>query len=144
MIYASCPSFEHPFNNHWQTDSEWPWMSASGVQLYFIFFLSMLAFIYQTFLSVLVFRVLCDVSVQYPAVHRGWRIKVELKKADFKMTKNFHTTFQIPCFSDGPALLLRGLTPHDRRLRLQTLHPPGAVLESTILHRSHSVPPQIC
>ena len=78
MVYASCPSYKHAFNNHWQTEAEWPWMSDSGVQLYFIFFLSMLAFIYQTFLSVLVFRVLCDVSVQYPAVHRGWRIKVKI------------------------------------------------------------------
>ena len=76
FIYASCPSYEHPFNNNWQTKSEWPWMSAAGVQVYFIFFLSMITFIYQTFLSILVFKVLCDVSVQYPAVHRGWRIKV--------------------------------------------------------------------
>ena len=72
-LYSRGPTFKNPFLNHWSTEG------TITVSLGFVFGLALLALIYQTYLSVLVFRALCDISVTYPpSRYRAWRIKLVL------------------------------------------------------------------
>eukprot|EP00095_Tigriopus_kingsejongensis_P004819 maker-scaffold769_size100554-snap-gene-0.17 protein:Tk04819 transcript:maker-scaffold769_size100554-snap-gene-0.17-mRNA-1 annotation:"protein wntless" len=72
VLYNRGPSYQSPFKNHWQTGP------TVIVSLTCIFGLAVAAMIYQTYLSILVFKVLCDVSIQYPCLERVLRIKVVL------------------------------------------------------------------
>lgn len=61
VLYSRGPTFENAFASHWSTSD-----ASVNISLAFVFGLVALALIYETYLSVLVFRVLCDVSVRYP------------------------------------------------------------------------------
>ena len=58
LLYLTLPALNHPFTSHWQAG---PTTLAS---LGFTFGLAVTAAAFQTYLSVLIFRVLCDLSVQ--------------------------------------------------------------------------------
>ena len=49
----------NPFVNHWSTGAD------VAISLGFVFGLAVFALMYQTYLSVLIFRVLCDVTVRF-------------------------------------------------------------------------------
>ena len=84
-VYGRGPGLSNAFKNHWLVDSP-----TVLVSLGLIFSLAALALAYQTYLSVLIFRALCDISVvhyrqHYCAAtgrsfvpHRIWRIKMVL------------------------------------------------------------------
>ena len=85
VVYNRGPSLRNAFTNHWMVES-----STVMVSLALIFSLAALALMYQTYLSVLVFRALCDISVVHYrqhycsasgrsyVPHRIWRIKMVL------------------------------------------------------------------
>ena len=76
VIYSSGPVVPSPFNSHWLEGS-----SAVRVSIGLLFTLAALALAYQTYLAILVFRVLCDISVSYSTstmVLRMWRLKMVL------------------------------------------------------------------
>jgi len=84
-VYGRGPGLSNAFKNHWLVDTP-----TVLVSLGLIFSLAALALAYQTYLSVLIFRALCDISVvhyrqHYCAAtgrsfvpHRIWRIKMVL------------------------------------------------------------------
>lgn len=73
LLYLRLPSLSHPFTSHWLAGHS---IIAS---LGFIFGLAITAAAFQTYLAVLIFRVLCDISVHYPGSSRGlWRLKLIL------------------------------------------------------------------
>ena len=62
----------NPFVNHWSTGAD------VAISLGFVFGLAVFALMYQTYLSVLIFRVLCDVTVRFVVCTVGkGRIKVQ-------------------------------------------------------------------
>jgi hypothetical protein len=76
VVYSSGPVVPSPFNSHWLEGS-----SAVRVSIGLLFTLAALALAYQTYLAILVFRVLCDISVSYSTstmVLRMWRLKMVL------------------------------------------------------------------
>ena len=76
IIYSSGPVVPSPFNSHWLEGS-----SSVQVSIGLLFTLAALALTYQTYLAILVFRVLCDISVSYSTstmVLRMWRLKMVL------------------------------------------------------------------
>ena len=56
--YLEVPSFSNPFQNHWQEGSP------TWVALGLIFGLAVSVAAYQSYLSVVIFRVICDISIQ--------------------------------------------------------------------------------
>jgi hypothetical protein len=56
--YLEVPPFSNPFHNHWQPGSP------TWVALGLIFGLAVAVAAYQSYLSVIVFRVICDISIQ--------------------------------------------------------------------------------
>ena len=76
VVYSSGPVVPSPFNSHWLEGSD-----AVRVSIGLLFTLAGLALTYQTYLAILVFRVLCDISVSYSTstmVLRMWRLKMVL------------------------------------------------------------------
>ena len=76
IVYSSGPVVPSPFNSHWLEGS-----NAVRVSIGLLFTLAALALTYQTYLAILVFRVLCDISVSYSTatlVLRMWRLKMVL------------------------------------------------------------------
>ena len=71
-FYAKMPGYKNPFNNHWSYEK------VINISLGFIFSLAICLMMLQTYVSVLIFRVLCDISISYPAVPKAWRIKMVL------------------------------------------------------------------
>jgi uncharacterized membrane protein YhdT len=73
LLYLRLPSLTNPFTSHWQSDH------TTLASLGFTFGLAVMAAAFQTYLAVLIFRVLCDISVHYPGSSRGlWRLKLIL------------------------------------------------------------------
>jgi len=73
VLYMRFPALTNPFNSHWLAGT------TTYVSLGFIFGLAVIIASYQTYLSVLIFRVVCDISVNYPGSTRGaWRLKTIL------------------------------------------------------------------
>jgi len=73
LLYLRLPSLSNPFTSHWVAG---PTTLAS---LGFTFGLAITAAAFQTYLAVIIFRVLCDISVHYPGSSRGlWRLKLIL------------------------------------------------------------------
>ncbi|TRY75853.1 hypothetical protein TCAL_00615 [Tigriopus californicus] len=72
VMYLRSPTYQNPFKNHWQAGT------TVIISLTFIFGLAISAMIYQTYLSILICKVICDVSIQYPCLERVWRIKMVL------------------------------------------------------------------
>lgn len=73
VLYMRFPALANPFNNHW----------LAGVPTYlslgFTFGPAIIIATYQTYLCVLIFRVVCDISVNYPGSTTGaWRLKTIL------------------------------------------------------------------
>ena len=64
VVYGRGPGFRNSFKNHWLVDTP-----SVMVSLGLIFSLAALALAYQTYLSVLVFRALCDISVVHYRQH---------------------------------------------------------------------------
>ena len=64
VVYGRGPGFRNAFKNHWLVDTP-----SVMVSLGLIFSLAALALAYQTYLSVLVFRALCDISVVHYRQH---------------------------------------------------------------------------
>lgn len=85
VLYGRGPGLANAFKNHWLVDTP-----TVLVSLGLIFSLAALALAYQTYLSVLIFRALCDISVVHYRQHycsasgrsyiphRIWRIKMVL------------------------------------------------------------------
>ena len=63
-VYGRGPGLSNAFKNHWLVDSP-----TVLVSLGLIFSLAALALAYQTYLSVLIFRALCDISVVHYRQH---------------------------------------------------------------------------
>ena len=63
-VYGRGPGLSNAFKNHWLVDSP-----TVLVSLGLIFSLAALAMAYQTYLSVLIFRALCDISVVHYRQH---------------------------------------------------------------------------
>jgi len=73
VLYMRFPPLTNPFNHHWLAGT------TTYVSLGFTFGLAVIVASYQTYLSVLIFRVVCDTSVNYPGSTRGaWRLKTIL------------------------------------------------------------------
>ena len=72
VLYNSGPTLQNPFNNHWTSSK------TVAISLTFIFAMLALGMIFQTYFSVLVFRILCDVSFRYPMSFKTCRIKLVL------------------------------------------------------------------
>jgi len=73
LLYLTLPSLTNPFTSHWQT------ATTTLASLAFTFLLAVTAASYQTYLSVITFRVICDISTHYPGSSRGlWRLKLVL------------------------------------------------------------------
>ena len=63
-LYGRGPSFQNAFKNHWLVETP-----TVIVSLGLIFSLAALALAFQTYLSVLIFRALCDISVSHYRQH---------------------------------------------------------------------------
>ena len=74
VIYNRGPTFSNAFRNHW-TETNTIFTS-----LGFIFGLVVVAMIYQMYLSILICKLLCDVTVEYQhlSLRMNWRIKMIL------------------------------------------------------------------
>lgn len=73
LLYLSLPALSNPFTSHWLT------AHTTLAALGFTFGLAVTAAAFQTYLAVLICRVLCDISVHYPGSSRGlWRLKLIL------------------------------------------------------------------
>ena len=58
LLYLTLPALTNPFSSHWQSGL------TTLASLAFTFFLAVTVAAFQTYLAVLIFRVLCDISVQ--------------------------------------------------------------------------------
>ena len=58
LLYLTLPALTNPFSSHWQAGI------TTLASLAFTFFLAVTAAAFQTYLAVLIFRLLCDISVQ--------------------------------------------------------------------------------
>jgi len=73
VLFMRFPPLTDPFLSHWLTGT------TTYISLAFTFSIAVIVASFQTYLSVLVFRVVCDVSVRYPGFTRGaWRLKLIL------------------------------------------------------------------
>jgi len=73
VLFMRFPPLSNPFLSHWLTGF------TTYLSLAFTFTIAVIVASFQTYLSVLVFRVVCDVSVRYPGSTRGaWRLKLVL------------------------------------------------------------------
>merc|ERR1711936_1266223 len=73
LLYLTLPALTNPFSSHWQSGL------TTLASLAFTFFLAVTTAAFQTYQAVLIFRVLCDISVHYPGSSRGlWRLKLVL------------------------------------------------------------------
>lgn len=73
VLFMRFPPLNNPFLSHWLTGP------TTYLSLAFTFTIAVIVASFQTYLSVLVFRVVCDVSVRYPGCTRGaWRLKLIL------------------------------------------------------------------
>ena len=58
LLYLTLPALTNPFSSHWHAGL------TTIAPLAFTFFLAVTTAAFQTYLAVLIFRVLCDISVQ--------------------------------------------------------------------------------
>lgn len=73
VLYMRLPALTNPFNSHWLAGT------TTTVSLGFTFGVAVGVASYQTFLSVLIFRVVCDISINYPgSTLLAWRLKTIL------------------------------------------------------------------
>jgi len=73
LLYLKIPIIFNPFNSHWLDGTP------TILSLSFIFSLVLIVASYQTYFSVLIFRVVCDISIRYSGTRRGCqRLKVIL------------------------------------------------------------------
>ena len=75
VLFLRLPPLGNPFMSHW--------LGGEGPTIYvalgLTFSLAVMVATFHTYLSVLVFRVVCDISVRYPGQGRGaWRLKLVL------------------------------------------------------------------
>lgn len=69
VFYLNMPFLSNPFNNHWQPGVTLPVSLALVVTL----ILALAAF--QSYLAIIMFKVICDISIHYPTTSRAWRLK---------------------------------------------------------------------
>lgn len=73
LLYLKLPVLFNPFNSHWLVGTP------TIVSLSFLLSLVVIVASYQTFFSVLIFRVVCDISLRYNGTSWGcWRLKTVL------------------------------------------------------------------
>ena len=75
VLFLRLPPLGNPFMSHW--------LGGEGPQVYvalgLTFSLAIMIATFHTYISVLVFRVVCDISVRYPGQGRdAWRLKLVL------------------------------------------------------------------
>jgi hypothetical protein len=58
VVYLNIPFLSNPFNNHWQPGS------TLIVSLALIFALVLGVAVFQTYLAIIIFKVICDISIQ--------------------------------------------------------------------------------
>jgi len=68
-FFLNLPPLSNPFLNHWDPHS------TTWVSLGLILSLAVGVAVFQSYLSIIIFRVICDISIHYPTTSRAWRLK---------------------------------------------------------------------